>query len=189
MLQMHKPMKYITLQTDVSSNVSVKHSEEKYEHRITLLHPEIYILNCNCLTSTSRIYNGSSIIAQEEHQGTFMEEMKLVEMKIPHDATTVLTINAEKPAVNFTHLVRIVQLDEAKIVLLRRQQRFLRSEEVMQTADIQLIEMQQKDSRIESTVNINILVAIENPQRVAFYEVLCVYNERVSYTNEFLLNC
>ncbi|VDM40900.1 unnamed protein product, partial [Toxocara canis] len=180
-LDFSKTTKYVSSETEseVFSNVHVNHSEETFEHHVAFLQPQTIALGYDCRASTSKVYDDSVIIRREET--TLIRSSEYYQ---PIEKEITLNVNVEKPSLQFTHDVRILQPREMDASLLSKEPWIVRSEEIMQTTDITLTEKQRRAHGQDSTVNTCATVVIEKPPQRAIHEVTCIYDEMISLPEE-----
>lgn len=183
---MRTPLTYTLSQTEaeVSSNVHVSHAAESYEHHFAVLQPETIALGYSCIASTSQVHDDSVIITREWVQKAIQREL---EAQAPSEACVVLNVNVERAPAHFEHDTRIIQSTTERAIILGQEPRCTRTQEVMQTSDIRLVEERHLVQLRQSTVNAMTTVVLEKPRQRAIHEVTCLYDEKVN-KDEFFQN-
>ncbi|EJD75389.1 immunoglobulin I-set domain-containing protein, variant, partial [Loa loa] len=172
------PLTYTLSETEaeVSSNVHVTHATESYDHYFSTIQPETFALGYSCLASTSRVHDDSVIITRESMQKMIEREQETTEV--------ILNVNVERTPAVFKHDARILRSIDESVTISRREPRYTRAEEVIQTNNIFLIGDQRVLQQHQSMVNAVATVVFEKPPQRALHEVICLYDEKIYVSKE-----
>ncbi|MFH4975810.1 hypothetical protein AB6A40_002519 [Gnathostoma spinigerum] len=164
---------YVESESRVRTDVNVEKPDDVFHHDVSILQPQVISVRYNCSAPT--------VIRPVLYE---VKRAKEIIQRIPeeaalklHEENVTLNVNVERPPSTFAHEVRILYVDEARVSFSRRMDHIVRTQELLQTAEIHLVGKRAVDYGRHSIEDVSTTVYVEHPSESAVHQVTCLYDE------------